>query len=115
MLTTYLNFLENQNKEFSYGHNEEIGLKNVDTGYNSKYAYGVATRKVNLGRGCREGNNAFIYDCAEEDAFSEYMIQNILESCQDYKLVQKLFVLNKYSLENKIINKIGVNKYFKLI
>lgn len=68
----------------------------------------MATRKVNLGRGCREGNNAFIYDCAAEDDFSEYMIQNILENSTDFEMVQKLFVLNQYSLDTKIINKLGV-------
>jgi len=37
-------------------------LKEVNTGSNDKYAYGVKTRKVALSRGGREGNNAFVYD-----------------------------------------------------
>lgn len=40
-------------------------LKEVDTGYNNKYAYGVRTRKVQMGRGGKELNNAFVYDLSE--------------------------------------------------
>lgn len=39
-------------------------LKEINTGYNDKYAYGVRTRRVALSRGGREGNNAFVYDLA---------------------------------------------------
>ena len=38
------------------------GFQYIDTGYNDKYAYGVATQKVTLGRKNKEGNQAFIYD-----------------------------------------------------
>lgn len=44
----------------------ECSLKEVNTGYNDKYAYGVRTRRVMLSRGGREGNNAFAYDLASE-------------------------------------------------
>lgn len=32
----------------------------MKTGFNSKFAYGVFTRKLNISRGGREGNNAFL-------------------------------------------------------
>ena len=37
---------------------DSTSIEQIETGSNSKYAYGVATRKVALGRGNREGNNA---------------------------------------------------------
>jgi ankyrin repeat protein len=30
-----------------------FGIREIDTGFNSKYAYGTATRKVCMGRGNR--------------------------------------------------------------
>ena len=41
----------------------------IETGHNSKYAYGVATRQVDMGRKNREGNNAFTYDNAVPQNF----------------------------------------------
>jgi ankyrin repeat protein/predicted DNA-binding WGR domain protein len=40
----------------------QIHFSAVETGYNDKYAYGVATRAVDMARGTREGTNAFLYD-----------------------------------------------------
>lgn len=37
-------------------------MKEINTGFNDKYAYGVRTRVVNLSRGGREGNNALVQD-----------------------------------------------------
>lgn len=37
-------------------------INKVETGFNDKYAYGVATRIVNMSRGNKEGNNAFLRD-----------------------------------------------------
>lgn len=42
-------------------------MKRIDTGYNDKYAYGVVTRRVEMSRGSREGNNAFAYDLYDDD------------------------------------------------
>jgi len=35
-------------------------MRKMKTGFNSKFAYGVFTRKLNISRGGREGNNAFL-------------------------------------------------------
>lgn len=51
----------------------ECSLKEINTGYNDKFAYGVRTRKVALARGGREGNNAFVYDLANEGEWSHYL------------------------------------------
>ena len=39
-----------------------ISITNVDTGMNDKYAYGIATRTVQMSRGNRQGTNAFLDD-----------------------------------------------------
>lgn len=45
-------------------------LKEISTGYNDKYAYGVRTRQVAVSRGGREGNNALVYDITNEQDWS---------------------------------------------
>lgn len=54
-------FLKNEAK-LECANSPNVTLKEIDTGYNSKYAYGKKLRKVALGRGNREGNNAFVAD-----------------------------------------------------
>jgi hypothetical protein len=46
-----------------------FGIKEINTGYNSKYAYGVRTRKVCMGRGNRQGNIALIGDVSSSQSF----------------------------------------------
>ena len=62
-----------------YKTGESFGIVTIDTGYNDKYAYGVATRKVALGRGNREGVNAL---CADEVATSN---ENHFEEISSYE------------------------------
>lgn len=62
-----IDFCVNTYKDFDFARKPVHILKNIDTGHNSKFAYGVATRKVNLGRGGKEGNNAFVKDNVFED------------------------------------------------
>lgn len=61
-------------------------MKKIDTGYNPKYAYGVATRKVNISRGGKEGNNAFTHDLKETNNFSDEILIKIMENCSDLHL-----------------------------
>jgi len=37
-------------------------IERIETGFNDKYAYGVATRIVQMSRGNKQGNNAFTFD-----------------------------------------------------
>lgn len=60
------------------GKTPSCSLKEIQTGYNDKYAYGTRTRKVQLGRGGREGNNAFVYDLNNERAWGGYMINKLM-------------------------------------
>ena len=58
-LFRYLLELKKEKFKFTY---IQRGFHYQDTGFNDKYAYGIATKKVQLGRGNKEGNNAFTYD-----------------------------------------------------
>ena len=55
-------------------------LKEINTGSNDKFAYGVKTRKVALARGGREGNNALVYDLANNEEWAPYMVDKLLET-----------------------------------
>jgi ankyrin repeat protein len=45
-----------------YSHPDKMTLSKITTGHNTKHAYGIQTRQVNVSRGNREGNNAFLKD-----------------------------------------------------
>lgn len=47
---------------FEYAKNNAVSINQADTGFNDKYAYGVATRAVNMSRGGAQGTNALIED-----------------------------------------------------
>mmetsp|Transcript_16327 Transcript_16327/g.14006 ORF Transcript_16327/g.14006 Transcript_16327/m.14006 type:complete len:94 (+) Transcript_16327:1061-1342(+) len=86
----------------SYGLAREppVGLKNVDTGYCSKAAFGVEIRKVNLMRGGREGNNAFAadikqilhpdYDKIFDQSISKKALNTIRHSCGDHEVISRI-------------------------
>jgi ankyrin repeat protein/predicted DNA-binding WGR domain protein len=52
----------NSDTRVSLAREPEVGIETIQTGFNDKYAYGVYTRKVNVSRGGRQGNNAFLED-----------------------------------------------------
>ena len=54
----------NKNKEqkLKLAQEPHVGLHEIDTGYVSRYTFGVRVRRVAPARGGREGNNAFIAD-----------------------------------------------------
>ena len=52
-------------------------LREVNTGYNSIYTFGVKVRKVNMARGGREGNNAFVADLQEPSGFDDRFYEKI--------------------------------------
>ena len=58
----YLKILKAKNNQLvKFGIKKKNGFNLVDTGVNEKYAYGVKTRTVNMGRNNQEGTNAFLY------------------------------------------------------
>ncbi|CAD8085273.1 unnamed protein product [Paramecium sonneborni] len=60
------------------GSTPRCSLKEINTGYNDQYAYGARTRKVALGRGGREGNNAFVYDLNQVDSLKESIVDKLM-------------------------------------
>ncbi|CAD8137177.1 unnamed protein product [Paramecium octaurelia] len=82
-------YLQNRSKVV-YGHNQPCTLKEINTGYNNRYAYGVRLRKVALGRGNREGNNAFVYDLGNDKP--DYQFQKLLEIETDPQLYELFFL-----------------------
>jgi len=74
-------------------------LKEIDTGYNDKFAYGVRTRKVALSRGGREGNNALVQDITNEGEWSEYMMDRLLETETD----PHLFTILRATLDHHTV------------
>ena len=60
-------------------------IKNIDTGFNDKYAYGVQTRTVALSRGNRQGNNAL-----NEDVSPIYPGRNHPRNRGDFCLLYKI-------------------------
>ena len=69
-----------------------IGFETFDTGENSKYAYGVQTRRVEMGRGGRELTNAYVKDQGRSGGFDDNTIKKILEVCTDTDLLDILRV-----------------------
>jgi ankyrin repeat protein/predicted DNA-binding WGR domain protein len=56
----------------------------VQTGENDKYAYGVKTRQVEMGRSGREGTNAFMYDSVTYQT-SLNVPSNVTQLCRNLK------------------------------
>jgi ankyrin repeat protein/predicted DNA-binding WGR domain protein len=108
MLTTYLELLTDTKKTVSYGSDNVVYLKAVDTGYNDKYAYGVRTRKVALSRGGRQGNNAFVEDGTYSNAFDDEHIEFLLSNKKTTPELVKTIISFIPHLENQLIYKIGI-------
>jgi len=66
-------------KELEMTTEPRVSLKHVDTGHVSQYAFGVRVRKVQMARGGRELNNAFVHDESRTRYLSE-CLENIMES-----------------------------------
>lgn len=99
MLTVILesmdpDYKDNNLKQFTKDPTPHINK--IDTGFNDKYAYGVVTRAVNMARGNREGNNAFLRDnyklgnsVTYQDCF--WLMKNNSAKLEHLKLVISFF------------------------
>lgn len=65
-------------------------LRQINTGYNSRYTFGVKVRRVNMARGSREGNNAFVADIREPRAFDKRFYEKIAVMDVDPQMVDIL-------------------------
>jgi ankyrin repeat protein/predicted DNA-binding WGR domain protein len=107
-LATFLELLTDTKKTVSYGPDNVVYLQKIDTGFNNKYAYGVATRRVALSRGGRQGNNAFVEDQGYQNAFDDEHIEFVLSSKKTTVETIKLITSFMPHIENQFISKIGV-------
>ena len=89
-------------------------LKEIDTGYNNKFAYGVQTRKVAVSRGGREGNNAFVYDLQSDMSITELTLKTILEIGKNSDML-KVLIGGIPSCEDSIINKVEIKDLFIIL
>ena len=79
LLVDSYNAVQKGTSKQQMGFNPPVGLREIDTGYNSIYAFGVRVRKVAMGRGGREGNNAFVEDLAQLEFFDNRTVAKIME------------------------------------
>ena len=64
-------FLDNYRTKANLARTPPCYLREIDTGYNSVYTFGVKVRKVKMSRGGREGNNAFVGDLQTPSDFGD--------------------------------------------
>jgi ankyrin repeat protein/predicted DNA-binding WGR domain protein len=106
MLKLFLGKLTDTKNKIEFADLPAVELEQVQTGYNNKYAYGVATRKVNLSRGGRQGNNAFV----EESDSTEFNIEDVDVICsllkiKEVKIETLKVIISYYPLfENELIS-----------
>lgn len=76
--------------DYKFSYLPNFSMKQVDTGFNDKYAYGVKTRRVAAGRGGKEGNNALVYDRNSEQHFSMNSLEKLVETCNNIEMFDML-------------------------
>jgi ankyrin repeat protein/predicted DNA-binding WGR domain protein len=104
----FLELLQEEKKKLKYGDDDQIALKDMKTGFNDKHAYGVHTRKVNVSRGGRQGNNAFLEDQDHPSNSLDYEhIEYLLSSKKTTIATLKTILSFSPDLENDLLNKVG--------
>jgi ankyrin repeat protein/predicted DNA-binding WGR domain protein len=111
-LASILELLTDTKKTVAYGPDNVVYLQKIDTGFNNKYAYGMATRRVALSRGGRQGNNAFVEDQGYQNAFDEEHIDFLLSCKKTTVEMVKMITSFMPQIENQILNKVAVAMRF---
>ena len=98
----------NKRQAVKYTSDNRVFIQKIDTGFNDKYAYGVATRKVNVSRGGRMGNNAFVEDAVHysNDFDAEHAVYFLTSPKTTVDMV-KTFLGYFPNFENVMISKAG--------
>ncbi|KAL4491479.1 hypothetical protein ABPG72_008135 [Tetrahymena utriculariae] len=100
----------NKKSEISLASNPECSLEEVYTGFNDRFAYGVPTRKVQMARGGKEGNNAFVADInsfVETHSWNENerLIFSLLENETEVQFLEFLRGLKDENLTTSLLEK----------
>ncbi len=98
----------NKRQSIKYTADNHVFIQKIDTGFNDKYAYGMATRKVNVSRGGRMGNNAFVEDAVNypNDFDQEHAVYFLTSPKTTVDMV-KTFLGYFPNFENLMISKTG--------
>lgn len=108
LLISYLELATDDKKALKFGADNVVYLQKVDTGFNDRFAYGVATRKVALSRGGRQGNNAFVEEgFVQNNAFDDEHLEYLMSSPHTSVDTVKTILSYMPTIENQILNKIG--------
>ena len=91
MLQAFLK-VAGDNTTYKLGYCPPSQLTKIGTGSNSKYFLGTAVRAVEMGRGGREGNNAFVHDEVNHYPWDEKTIERILQCECDVEMYNMLRV-----------------------
>ena len=98
----------NKRQTTKYTSDNHVFIQKIDTGFNDKYAYGTATRKVNVSRGGRMGNNAFVEDAVNySNDFDQEHAVYFLTSPKTTVDMVKTFLGYFPNFENVLISKTG--------
>ncbi|EAS02069.2 WGR domain protein (macronuclear) [Tetrahymena thermophila SB210] len=100
----------NKKSEISLASNPECSLEEVYTGFNDRFAYGVPTRKVQMARGGKEGNNAFVADInsfvdTQSWNENERLIFSLLENETEVQFLEFLRGLKDENLTTSLLEK----------
>ena len=108
LLISFLELATDDKKTLKFGRDNVVYLQKIDTGFNDRFAYGVATRRVALSRGGRQGNNAFVEEGnAPNNAFDDEHLEHLMSSPHTNVETVKTVLSYMPTIENQILNKIG--------
>ena len=74
----------------------------IETGRVSNYAYGHYVRPVQMTRGNRQGNNAFLAE--DEHSNERYFLNDFLDEIPDKWIVDKIFDVSKMQMFEKSLD-----------
>jgi ankyrin repeat protein/predicted DNA-binding WGR domain protein len=104
----FLELLQGEKKQVKFGDDDQVPLKTMKTGFNDKHAYGVYTRKVNVSRGGRQGNNAFLEDQDHpSDSIGDGIIEYLLTSKHTTIATLKTVLAFNKDLEGDMLSNVG--------
>jgi ankyrin repeat protein/predicted DNA-binding WGR domain protein len=106
MLKMFLGKINDYKNRIEFANLPTVALQNIQTGYNDKYAYGVATRKVNVSRGGREGNNAFVEDLKNGSRGNNFIndIEDLIKIKELKVDTLKFITTHQQNFENELLN-----------
>jgi len=105
LLLTELSLINEGKGNVQYARDQPDGFYSVDTGFNDKYAYGVQTRAVHMGRGNKQGYTAFTQDVNPGNNI--YDVADVIFKSSEYSVDDIKNIISYFpTLENTFTSKI---------